>query len=56
MHELGFDSEADTITLVHTARSRAGFASGAVLAAERIVGRQGVFEFSQLLFEGESEQ
>ncbi len=50
-HEVGFDSEADTIKLTHAARSREGFAAGAVLAAEKIVGRQGVFEFSELLFE-----
>jgi 4-hydroxy-tetrahydrodipicolinate reductase len=50
-HEVGFDSEADTITLTHTARSREGFAAGAVLAAEKIIGRQGVYEFSELLFE-----
>ena len=50
-HEVGFDSEADTVTLTHTARSREGFAAGATLAAEKIVGRQGVFEFAELLFE-----
>lgn len=50
-HEVGFDSEADTITLTHTARSREGFAAGAVLAAEKILGRKGVYEFSELLFE-----
>lgn len=49
-HEVGFDSEADTITLTHTARSREGFAAGAVLAAEKIVNKQGVHEFSELLF------
>lgn len=49
-HEVGFDSEADTITLTHTARNREGFAAGAVLAAEKIIGKQGVFEFSELLF------
>jgi len=50
IHEVGFDSEADTITLTHTARSREGFAAGAVLAAERIIGKQGVYEFPELLF------
>jgi 4-hydroxy-tetrahydrodipicolinate reductase len=50
-HEVGFDSEADTVMLTHTARSRHGFALGAVVAAEKIVGRTGVYEFSQLLFE-----
>jgi 4-hydroxy-tetrahydrodipicolinate reductase len=50
-HEVGFDAEADTITLTHTARSRQGFAAGAIFAAERIIGRRGVYEFSELLFE-----
>ncbi|HKQ76588.1 MAG TPA: 4-hydroxy-tetrahydrodipicolinate reductase [Blastocatellia bacterium] len=49
-HEVGFDSEADTVTLTHTARSREGFAAGAILAAEKIIGKQGVYEFSELLF------
>jgi 4-hydroxy-tetrahydrodipicolinate reductase len=49
-HEVGFDSEADTITLTHTSRSREGFAAGAVLAAEKIIGKHGVYEFSELLF------
>jgi 4-hydroxy-tetrahydrodipicolinate reductase len=51
-HEIGFDSGADTITLRHTARSREGFARGALKAAQWIVGRQGVFEFSDVLFSG----
>lgn len=54
-HEVGFDAEADTITLTHTARSREGFAAGAVLAAEQIVVRRGCFEFSELLFGKEEE-
>ncbi len=49
-HEVGFDSEADSITLTHTARSREGFAAGAVLAAELIMNKQGIYEFSELLF------
>ncbi|HLJ45082.1 MAG TPA: dihydrodipicolinate reductase C-terminal domain-containing protein [Bryobacteraceae bacterium] len=49
-HEIGFDSGADTITLRHTARSREGFARGALKAAQWIVGRTGVYEFSQTLF------
>jgi 4-hydroxy-tetrahydrodipicolinate reductase len=48
-HTLTFDSPADTIELQHTARSRAGFALGAVLAAEWVVGRQGIFTFDQVL-------
>ena len=46
-HRLGFDSPADQITLTHTARSREGFAAGALLAAQWIVGRKGVYEFSE---------
>ncbi len=48
-HIVGFDSAADQITLQHVARSRAGFAGGALLAAKWIVGRKGVFEFSEVL-------
>ena len=51
-HEIGFDSAADTITLRHTARSREGFARGALKAAQWVVGKQGVFEFSDVLFSG----
>ncbi len=50
-HEIGFDSAADTITLRHTARSREGFARGALKAAQWIVNKKGVFEFSDILFE-----
>lgn len=49
-HEIGFDSPADTITLRHSARSREGFARGALKAAQWIVGKKGVFEFSDVLF------
>jgi 4-hydroxy-tetrahydrodipicolinate reductase len=48
-HEIGFDSAEDTITLRHTARSREGFARGALRAAQLIHGRKGVFEFKDLL-------
>jgi 4-hydroxy-tetrahydrodipicolinate reductase len=44
-HEIGFDSSADTITLRHTARSREGFARGALKAAQWIVGKKGFHEF-----------
>ncbi|HVT94559.1 MAG TPA: dihydrodipicolinate reductase C-terminal domain-containing protein [Bryobacteraceae bacterium] len=49
-HEIGFDSTADTITLRHTARSREGFARGALKAAQWIMGRKGCYEFSDVLF------
>jgi 4-hydroxy-tetrahydrodipicolinate reductase len=45
IHEIGFDSEADTITLTHTARSRIGFAQGALRAARWVRGRTGLHEF-----------
>jgi len=48
-HRVGFDSEADQIMLTHTARSREGFAAGALLAARWVVGRKGVFEFSEVV-------
>lgn len=47
-HRVGFDSSADHITLEHVARSREGFALGALMAAEWIVGRKGLYEFSQV--------
>lgn len=42
-HEIGFDSAADTITLRHTARSREGFARGALRAAQWVQGKKGLF-------------
>ncbi len=48
-HEIGFDSFADTITLRHTARSREGFARGALRAARWVAGKKGLFEFREIL-------
>ena len=50
-HEIGFDSAADTITFRHTTRSREGFARGALRAARWLAGKQGVFEFREILGE-----
>lgn len=50
-HRLVFESPEDEIELVHRARSRAGFAKGAVWAGERIAGKTGVYEFGELLRE-----
>ncbi|MGH9875005.1 MAG: 4-hydroxy-tetrahydrodipicolinate reductase [Pyrinomonadaceae bacterium] len=55
-HRVGFDSSADQITLTHTARSREGFAAGALLAARWIVGRKGVYEFSEVMNEVMSDE
>ena len=51
IHEVGFDSSADTITLRHTARSREGFARGALQAARWITGKKGFYEFQEILWE-----
>jgi 4-hydroxy-tetrahydrodipicolinate reductase len=48
-HEIGFDSPAETITLRHSARSRDGFARGALRAARWIAGKKGFFEFREIL-------
>lgn len=50
-HLVGFDSEADTIELKHTARSRSGFALGAVLAAEWLHKKKGFFEMKDFVSE-----
>ena len=52
VHELGFDSEADTVILRHTARSRQGFAEGALYAARWVVGKKGLFNFAEVLEKG----
>jgi len=49
-HEIGFDSAADSITLRHTARSREGFARGALKAAQWVVGKKGFHEFGEIVF------
>ena len=50
-HRLGFDSAADQIRLTHEARSREGFAAGALMAARWIIGRKGIYEFSEVFDE-----
>jgi len=50
-HRVGFDGPADQILLEHTARSREGFAAGAILAAEWVVGKKGFFEFGDVMDE-----
>jgi 4-hydroxy-tetrahydrodipicolinate reductase len=48
MHELVLDSPNDTIYLCHDAKSRRGFAEGAVRAAEWLVGKKGFFDFKDV--------
>lgn len=50
-HVIGFDSEADSIILEHRARSRQGFAEGAILAARWVAGKRGFFDFRQVFRE-----
>lgn len=49
IHTITFDSEEDTLTVSHSAKSRRGLALGAVLAAEWLVGRKGVFSMDDFL-------
>jgi 4-hydroxy-tetrahydrodipicolinate reductase len=48
MHEVVLDSAHDTIYLCHDAKSRRGFAEGAVRAAEWIAGKKGFFDFKDV--------
>jgi 4-hydroxy-tetrahydrodipicolinate reductase len=48
-HTVKYESEVDFIEIKHEAKSRKGFAEGAVLAARWLVGRKGVFEMKDLL-------
>ncbi len=50
-HEIGFDSAEDTITIRHAARSREGFARGALRAANWVIGKKGAYEFREILHE-----
>ncbi len=50
-HRVGFDGAADQILLEHLARSREGFAAGAILAAEWIRGKKGFYEFTDVMEE-----
>ncbi len=48
-HQVIFDSEVDSIMLEHCARNRTGFARGAVMAAEWIRGRKGLFNIDDMM-------
>ena len=48
-HEVIYSSEADEIKLIHTARSRKGFAEGAILAAKWIKDKKGIFTMKDVL-------
>jgi len=48
-HTVGFDSQSDTIELIHRARDRRGFATGALVAARWIQGREGWYSMADVL-------
>lgn len=48
-HTVTYESPDDAITITHTAKGRTGFATGAVLAAEFICGRTGIFTMQDML-------
>lgn len=50
IHNVTWDSEVDTISISHSAKSRKGFALGAVLAAEWIIGKRGFHTMEEVLF------
>ena len=48
-HAVGFDSDADTIELKHTARNREGFALGAIMAAKWIKNKKGFYTIDDMM-------
>jgi len=48
-HSIKYTSNIDDIEIIHTAHNRQGFAEGAVLAAEYIAGRKGIFSMKDVL-------
>ncbi len=48
-HVVRYESEEDCIEIIHTAKSRRGFAVGALLAAEWVIGKTGFFDMKNLL-------
>ncbi len=49
IHTVTYESEADVLSVTHTAKNRSGFALGAVLAAEFMRGRSGIYTMDDLL-------
>ncbi|MFY7671710.1 4-hydroxy-tetrahydrodipicolinate reductase [Tenacibaculum sp. MEBiC06402] len=48
-HTINYNSEVDSIEIKHTAHNRKGFALGAVVAAEWLIGKEGVFSMRDVL-------
>ena len=49
MHRINYSSLNDEIEIKHTATNREGFAKGAILAAEWIIGKTGVFNMNDII-------
>lgn len=49
-HEVHYRSEIDNLDLIHTAHNRKGFALGAIIAAEFIVNKKGIFDLEEVFF------
>lgn len=49
-HSITYDSEIDSIEIIHTAKSRKGFAMGAIIAAEWLIDKKGFYEFKDVFF------
>ena len=51
MHQVIFDSLEDTIEMTHRAKSRDGFAKGAISAADWLIGKEGIYTFDDFIEE-----
>jgi 4-hydroxy-tetrahydrodipicolinate reductase len=49
IHSVKYSSEVDDIEIIHTAHNRKGFALGAVMAAEYIHNKRGIFSMKEVL-------
>ena len=49
IHTVTYESEADVLSITHCAKNRCGFATGAVMAAEFVAGKKGIFSMKDLL-------
>jgi len=48
-HKISYTSDFDEIGIIHTAKNRNGFAIGAIIAAEWIIGKRGIFSIKDVL-------
>jgi 4-hydroxy-tetrahydrodipicolinate reductase len=48
-HKISYTSDVDEIEIIHTAKNRDGFAIGAIIAAEWIIGKKGIFNIKDVL-------